>query len=150
MATTWILVADRSGARILGHTGPESGFYLVEEIEHPAGRLRSGDFLTERPGRVHDRMGDQRHAVSNEDDPVEHAVAAFARDLAGRLRQAQLDGRYDRLVLVAGPKLLGKLRDSLDKHVVVAATLDKDLAGVPLVELERHLSGLMHPATGKA
>lgn len=143
--TTWILVADRSRARILERGGgPGAGLSLVEEIAHPEGRLRDRDFLTERPSRVHDRLGDQRHGVSTEDDPVEQSAWAFARELAARLRQAQLEGRCDRVVLVAGPKLLGKLRDSLDKHVNVSATLDKDLAEIPLDDLAHHLEGLGH------
>ena len=41
--TTWILVAQRSGARIFEHEAPGAGLQLVNTILHEEGRARDGD-----------------------------------------------------------------------------------------------------------
>ena len=37
MNTTWIVIADRSGARILRYQGASQGLHLAAEIPHPEG-----------------------------------------------------------------------------------------------------------------
>ena len=68
-------------------------------------------------------------------------------DLAARMKTAHEAKRYDRLVLVAGPKMLGHLRDALDKQTAaaVSASLDKDLGEIPEHELAAHLTGVLSP-----
>jgi protein required for attachment to host cells len=52
-------------------------------------------------------------------------------------------GGYDRIVLAAGPKMLGEIRQDLPKalHAHVAAELHKDLVGIPLHDLPGHFAG---------
>lgn len=141
MSTTWILVAHRSGARFFSSRGPNTELTLVDDVDHAEGRLRAGDIDADRPGRVHDRVGEQRHGVSSEESPTEHLAVEFAKALAGRLKSAQEAGQFQRLVLVAGPKFLGHLRDALDSQTaaLVTASLDKNLGGIAVGELAGHL-----------
>lgn len=62
-----------------------------------------------------------------------HAVAALAEEWAR--------AKDDRIVLVAGPKMLGTLRDLMPKALAgqVAADLAKDLVKVPARDLPDHL-----------
>lgn len=57
----------------------------------------------------------------------------------------QLAKRYTRLVLVAGPKFLGKIRAALDPVTpsLVIASLDKDLEEISDAELPQHLAGIL-------
>jgi protein required for attachment to host cells len=144
MATTWILVAHRSGARLFESRG-DRALLPVESIDHPAGRRRPHELETDRPGRSFDRMGGQRHGMSKEDSPTEHLAVEFAAELAAHLKSAHEAKRFDRLLLVAGPKLLGHLRDALDKHTAAAVggSLDRDLGETPDAELPAHLAGLL-------
>jgi len=64
-------------------------------------------------------------------DPVEQEIIRFARQVGEYLKAACLDGRCNRLLLVAGPRLLGRLRQHLD--------LPPD---VRLVEIEKNLGRL--------
>jgi protein required for attachment to host cells len=143
MADTWVLIAHRSGARIVSWAGPGSGLELVETIEHPEGRLRPHEIDADRPGRVHDRMGSHRHGVSREESATDHVAHVFAKSLADRLRTAVQAHAVKSLVLVAGPKMLGNLRAALDKETaaLVTGVLDRDLQEVPLSELPGHLIG---------
>lgn len=65
-----------------------------------------------------------------------HVVAAL---------QAEWDrGRAGRIVIAAGPKMLGALRDAIPKALSahVAAEVHKDLSDVPAHGLREHLDGL--------
>jgi protein required for attachment to host cells len=98
-------------------------------FEHPAGRLQAGEIDADRPGRVPERRGDQRHGVGREESGVAHVTAGFTCEMADFLRSSRLNLHYDQLVLVAGPKLLGGLRQALDRDTAapVSASLPKDL-----------------------
>ena len=65
MATTWILVAHRGGARIFENRSGERELKLVENIDHAVGRLQAHELESDRSGRSFDRMGDQRHGISS-------------------------------------------------------------------------------------
>ena len=75
MSRTWILIADRSGARLFEQTREHMPIRLHTTFEHPAGRLREGEIYADRPGRVHDRMGDQRHGVGREESFTRECLA---------------------------------------------------------------------------
>ncbi len=145
MATTWILIAHRSGARVFEAQPPHRSLTLLEHIDHPQGRLQSQELDSDRPGRSHDSLGGQRHGMSSEQSRTEHLAVAFAAELAARLKTAHEAKRYEKLVLVAGPKMLGHLRDALDRQTaaVVSASLDKDLGEIPDHELASHLTDVL-------
>jgi protein required for attachment to host cells len=56
--------------------------------------------------------------------------------------------KHDRIVIAAGPKLLGDLRAHLPKtlHTHVAAELHKDLAKTPLHDLPPHFAKVSETA----
>jgi protein required for attachment to host cells len=143
MTTTWILIAHDAGARIFENRGPGKGLELVEQMDHEAGRDRNQEFDADRPGRSFQRNAAdaRRSAMSRSESPRERAVADFARTLAEELKSARTQNRYERLVLVAAPKFLGRVRNALDSataHCVVGS-LDKDLAGSDEAELVEHV-----------
>jgi protein required for attachment to host cells len=139
---SWILTANRVGARILERQG--ATLTLLETIENEQGRLRDRDIDSDRHGRSFDRATAARHALSTAEAPHEHIAKAFARGLADKLRHARLAGRFERLVIVAEPRLLGMIRAALDTvtaHMLVAS-VPKDLEQVPVDELAAHLPEL--------
>jgi protein required for attachment to host cells len=139
---SWILIANRTGARIVDKQGPN--LTLRETISHEAGRQRDRDVESDRQGRTFDRMGGNRHALSSSETPHDHDAKAFARELADRLRAEHLEQRFEHLVLVAEPRFLGFLREALDDVTArtVVATVGKDLAEVALHDLAPHLPEL--------
>jgi protein required for attachment to host cells len=139
---SWILIANRTGARLVEKQGSE--FALLESFNHEQGRKRDREIDSDRHGRSFDRMGANRHAYSNEESAHEHDARGFARELAERLGAQRTQHRFERLVLVAEPRFLGYLREALDDATkkTVIASVPKDLAEVALRELPGHLPEL--------
>ncbi len=145
MANTWIVVAHRGGARLFEHKGPGKGLNLVNEIDHPAGKLKNGEIDSDRQGRAFDSRGAGRHAYEPEQLPTEHVAEQFAKQLSGLLDEARNQKRFQRLVLVAEPRFLGNLRSALNSQTasLVSATVDKDLATTEVRELPRYLENVL-------
>jgi protein required for attachment to host cells len=146
MDRLWILVAHGSDARLFRRSGRNSGLELIRRIPFPQGRLQNRELETDRPGRTWASTGETRHAF----DPVEQAEAHIqdlhAAELATLLEHERAIGSFDGLVIVAGPKLLGRLQNALDpttrKHVL--GTSAKTLGDwIPDREIEGHLGALL-------
>jgi protein required for attachment to host cells len=147
MVKTWILVAHDAGARVFENRGRGKGLDLVETIEHPEGRERDRDIVSDRPGRAFRKdSGDPgRAAMSRREGPHDRAVSDFARALADKLQHARTENQYQRLVLVAPPRFLGLLRSSLDGPTaqLLIGSVDKNLASSKEAELIEHLGAVI-------
>jgi protein required for attachment to host cells len=139
MATTWIVAADSSRARVLQVTGRER-LDEVEDLVNPEGRMKDRELTTDAHPRF---LGSGGPASDRQEMPaVEHAVELFAKRLGDYLDKARTENRYDQLVLIAPPKFLGTLRKELGREVekLVANELPKDLAWLNAREIEKHLA----------
>lgn len=67
--------------------------------------------------------------------------AALARDAMATLERVWTTAKADRIVIAAGPKMLGALRDAMPKHLAsfVTAELPKDLLKIPEHDLAQRL-----------
>jgi protein required for attachment to host cells len=120
MPNTWVVVADRGSARIFTAESPKGELVEREDYTHSESRVKESRLVSDRPGRTVS-SGGRLHTYSSEETPQEAESRAFARLLADRLRGARVEGELDRLVLVAAPEFLGRLRSALDdetrKHI---------------------------------
>jgi protein required for attachment to host cells len=141
---TWVLVAQRGGARIFEIAGPGNALHLVQEIEHPQGKLKDRDLGSDEPGRGFDSHGG-RHAFEAEQGPAARITEQFAKHLATLLDDARARKRYTRLVLVAEPHFLGILRAALtrDTGAAVIASLNKDLGHLDVHHIPAHLDAVL-------
>ena len=150
MPTTWILVADGGRARLFEQDRKSRSFAPVAERDFVGSRAQSKEIASDRPGRTFDsagrgQSGDAgargRHAMEPGTDPHRYAEYAFARDLAEHLEKAANEHRFDRLVVVAAPRVLGDLRALLPKtvHGKIVAEINKDLTKVATRDLGEHL-----------
>jgi protein required for attachment to host cells len=142
---TWVLIADGGHAKVFESLGPASDLVPVEGMAFSAELPANRDILTDRPGRSFESQGRARHAKENPSDPHRDLKRAFARKLAGILEAELAAKRFDRLVLVAPPPMLGDLREALSAKVraKVAAELAHDLVKTPHAELPKHLEGAL-------
>jgi protein required for attachment to host cells len=137
---TWVLIADGEKALYLRNItdaeNPHLEVVRKEEQENPSTREQG----TDRPGRMPDDSQHQRSAM-NEADWHRMAKERFARDLAEHLYDLAYKDAFDRIVLVAPPRVLGELRENLHREVTsrVVAELPKDLTHHPVDEIERTL-----------
>lgn len=141
MATTWIVAADASRARILQVLDRERRLSEIEDLYNPAGRLQGREITSDAEPRFRGTAGpaNDREAGS----AVQHEVELFAKQIADYLDKARTAHRFDRLHLVAPPKFLGQLRKALGKEVQkrVEQELPKDLSWIDARELEQKFFG---------
>jgi len=138
MATTWIVAADESRARVLQVTGQRERLAEIDHLSNPEGRAQNRELETDAEPRFHGNPGPASDREAQ--GAVEQSVRTFAKEVGRYLDKARLERRYDELVLVAPPKFLGALRKELGKEVekLVAEELPKDLSWFNARELERY------------
>lgn len=138
MATTWIVAADASRARIL-QVADRKRLVEVEDFLNPEGRLHDRELTTDANPRLHGPGG---LSAREEPSAVEHTVEMFSKRIGDYLEKARTDHRYDQLVLVAPPKFLGLMRKELGTEVgkLVVDELDKDLSWLNAREIERYFA----------
>jgi protein required for attachment to host cells len=141
----WILVGDGEKALVLRNEGdedyPDLRTLNVFAHENPPTHEQG----TDRPGRMPDNSGPlgsgQRSALQDADW---HTLAKhqFAREVAHRLYAAAHAGKFDKLVVVAPPLVLGDLRKTWHPEVAgrVIAEIDKTLTNHPIGKIEKVLT----------
>ncbi len=145
--STWFVLADGKHARVYELAAPGARYTPVEGAEYVA--EGASDFAREhgsdRPGRAFDPGSGARHAMEPHSDPHVRGKEDFARRIAGILDMAVAAKRCQRLVLVAPPRTLGTLRESLSPATRerVIASAGKDLIKTPIAELPAHLDQIM-------
>ncbi|WP_342361568.1 host attachment family protein [Terrarubrum flagellatum] len=136
-----VLVGDGGRALFFRNVGsPAKPRLEVEDVfenDNPATRDQGAD----QPGRAHASVGARRSAMEQTDW---HRLAEeqFAGEIAGMLYRQAHRGGFERLVIVAPPKVLGDLRKSAHAEVAdkIVAEIPKDLTSHPIPEIERALA----------
>ncbi len=123
MSSTWILVADTEGARFYESRGPDSEMRLLRDLPHH-------------------REQAMAFALS---EPAEEVDERFARELAWLLGRARTARSFLRLVLVAPPDLLGRIRAELDPatRALVSSQLPPTVRIGDTASLRRELEGAL-------
>ena len=142
--TTWILVADGASARVFDFHPGDRRLELVHEMSSEVARMKNSEILSDNEGRRPDKGPNHRSTVGPA-DAQRHAKEEFGRDVAGWLDKAATENRYERLVLVAAPQMLGDLRARLSKPAAqkVAKEVAKDLTRYAARELTSRLGEVL-------
>lgn len=140
---TWVLVADAARGLIfeLKQQGGTPALDFVDKVVMPHDEATEP---SDRPGRFPDPSMGQRSAVG-EQDYGQREREAHAKLLADRLLGARRGGRFERLVVVAPPQVMGLLRGAWANEVAqcVAAEVTEDLTKHPVARIEAHLAGVL-------
>jgi protein required for attachment to host cells len=141
----WALVANGGQARIVEMRRKPYEFRPVAELVSEAQHLTSKDLVSDASGRVYHTQGPGTHAMQPRSDPQETAEGQFARSLADKLDKAANLGRFERLLIVADPRTLGRMRTLLNRTVAarVADEVALDLVSLPPNQLEPRLKKLL-------
>jgi len=133
-----VLVGDGQKALFLRNNGTAHQVKLVVEQVLERDNPPTREQGTDRPGRSNASVGVARSAME-ETDWHHIAEERFAGELAEALYRHAHAKLFDRLVIIAPPKVLGNLRKSLHAEVSarVAAEIPKELTSHPLAEIER-------------
>lgn len=134
----WLVVADGEKALFLRNQGdakyPNLDVFHEDAQTNPPTRQQGSD----QPGRLRDGANVHRSAVA-ETDWHRLQKDRFARDIADRLYAYAHAGRFEQLVLVAAPHVLGEIRKALHGEVTgrVIGEIDKDLTNHPVDRIEK-------------
>jgi len=140
-AKLWYVIADGGRARFVERD--EAGtFRTVSSFVSTELHKTSHELGLDHPARVKESMSMSRSAVEPRRDLHEAAKEDFVRTVAAELAALHGEGKFDELVIVAPPRVLGEFRDCLSKPTAKAVVkeLDKDLTKVPDHELASHFS----------
>ncbi len=139
---TWIVICDGARGRILVNRGYGTMLDEIREAEDHDARLPTRALGTDRPGRAHDSSGAGRHAMAPPVDWHKFEKERFAKEIAAMVNTAVLENKFDKVVLVAPPRVLGDLRQALSAQAKakVSGEIGKDLTQVAVHDLGPHLS----------
>lgn len=162
---TWILVADGKSAQVYTRMVGEKRIPLAGNAKHPhydeafiqeLAPVPAMDFKAESPeiyetgrdrlARVQESANSAHHMSEPHINIHEEIKRHLMKTVAARLAKALAEKSFDKLVLIAPPKMLGELREYLAPAVKkrIAAEMPKDLTHYEGEELLQHLrdSGL--------
>lgn len=137
--TTWILLANARHAHVVAHPGLGKGLHVLPDLTWDA---EAADLPRDKAGVGHAIAGPGIAAVAQH-DPQKRADADFARKVCAGLDAAR--DQYDRLIIAAGPRMLGLIRSVLSDPLKqsVLGEIPKDLSGQSMAQIEDHVGELL-------
>jgi protein required for attachment to host cells len=145
MNRTWILVADKSHAKLYSIDGRAGDMALKQEWDHEASRKHEQELTSDLPGRAFDRMGDARHAMGQQVGPKDHEAELFAHQLINEMDRGRRSNEFAHLSLVAPPEFLGLLRKQCSPALgqLISDEVDKNLVFEDSETVRDHLPGIL-------
>jgi len=149
---TWVVVAQRDGARVYEWASHHVPLVLREVLRHPEGRLKDVEIDSDGPGAKFDSVAHGGgSAARKEVGPTEHLADVFAAEVARHIEAGRVAHVFERLVLVSGPRFLGRMRAALGDSLrgVEVREVHRNLGHVDVESLQQHLEhDLGAPALG--
>jgi protein required for attachment to host cells len=143
----WVAVCDGEKALLLQNDGDQ--VYPKLETREVLGQEnpKTRDIGTDAPGRNFN-SSDGRASAMEPTDFHRLAEEAFLKNFADHIEHEVLAGKIKELILVAPPRALGVMRPKLaHKEQYLRAEVEKDYAGLPVYEIEKHLTKLFQAAS---
>lgn len=137
---TWVLVADGARGRIVRDMWASGEVAdRLDDLTFDADQKQLREIMTDRPGRSFASNGAHRSAMEYHSDPVRQQEAAFADVLIKQLECRQAAHEFDRLAILAEPRMLGLLRQKLSPTLrrMVIKEVPKDLTKCSAAALRR-------------
>lgn len=126
----WIVVANRSDAKVLKHTNKRLS--LIKEYKNSLGRLRDKDMQDDHPGQSRAKyMGSAPHNLEKENSPHEQAADQFAKKIFKVLNLEMKRNHNLNLIIVAEANFLGKIKSHFKSKSKKSRVewVEKDLKG---------------------
>ena len=138
---SWVVVCDGAKALILQNAGDAEILNLQVRQAFEQRDEADRELGADKPGRSHQPDGVGGSAVE-ETNWHQQAEQDFLKEVAAKIDGLVHDDGARRVVLVAPPKALGVLRQSLsaDAQAVITAEVAKDLTNIPIDQIEHHLA----------
>lgn len=134
-----IVVADERQANFFDASRADGPLTARGSLENEAAGLKDTELETDRPGRRYGGASGARHGVGvqaahhhgvdGERSTERHELTHFAKDVAQRIDKDRINHEFDKLVIVASPRMLGLLRQALPQpaQALLAGEVSKDI-----------------------
>jgi len=147
MAKQWVIVADRTRARIFETEGNLDKLNEVEDLLNPEDRFSDAEISRDARGRFCGKGNRQRsHTAQPLVTKVIHDEEKFSHQLASFLDSGYAAHRYESLVVIAPPAFLGILRkqfsDQVGKRIV--KQFDSDISSYAPRQISAYLKRHLH------
>jgi protein required for attachment to host cells len=141
MKNTWVIVANQAEAQIYTSRRVPWEIKLLRTLKHEEGAAHARDLLADAPGRSHDRMGPARHMMEPSTGVKQESLRRFVKEMTDVLAAAYLKNRFEQLVIMAAPAVLGVIRKNLGNGLSrsVVKEISKDVIGQGMDDLESQL-----------
>lgn len=155
MATTFIVAANASRARIFSQASLRDPLEEIADLVNPEAREREQDFMTDET--MAQRSADRsRHSVGQpttgsdyqpRTTPHQAEAQKFAQEIATFLDDAHNAGRFDKLCVMASPEFMGVLRQKFATRMGKVETMEitKDYTRESAQQLRERLRELSPP-----
>jgi protein required for attachment to host cells len=146
MHTTWVLAADSERARIFELSDSDNTLQEIQDMVNPEGRQQEREVVTDREGRFGQGANagsspanpgpGARNNQANTSEPQqsirEHDIEMFTKQVVRYIDQARNEHRFDKLRVIAAPKMLGLIRQNLSKEAqkMVEEEIPKNITGL--------------------
>ena len=138
---TWVVLANARAIRVLSHQGQGNGLTaLAGQCWHAP----EASMPRDKAGIGHSIAGPGVAAVEQKNATKINDIR-FAKEVIAKLSEAYLAKKFDRLILISGPHMLGLLRANIDVPLRAAliGEIAKDLSAQSLTQIEIHLGQLI-------
>jgi len=141
MNTTWILVANQVEARIYSSKRLPGNLILLDTLTHEEGAVHTRDLISDAPGRAYDSSGLGRHSMEPVTGVKEEGRRKFVKEMVDLLESARQKDRFDQLVFLAAPAVLGVIRKTLSDGLarIVVKEIPKDVIGQGMDKIQDQL-----------
>ncbi len=139
---TWVVVANAETARLFDFGGRLQPLVpQADHVWHAPEINESADVQ----GVTHSSVGQSQHRLAPHTGPDKQADA-FATEIAQRLDMAEKSDAFERLILIAAPRMLGIVRDKLNGPVraKIWTEIDKDFTHMPLEKIDEALKSQLY------
>lgn len=126
MHKTWVVVADSSRARIFRRGARWQALDEHQGLVPPQPQLHRGADKTGGHAGPHENGNRNVHAAGDAATSNQKHAEGFARDIADTLHAGRSRGDFEKLVLVAPPAFLGRLRHNLNRTTAQCVTQEVD------------------------
>lgn len=142
---SWVLIADGARARIVRRRNANSDTDVqAEDLVFAIDHKKTGEIMSDRPGRSFAPEGARRSAKEYRSEPEKDQETRFAGMLVDELERRLRAHEFEKLSIVAEPRMLGMLRQKLSPALrqTVVAEVAKDLTKLPRQELDKAIAEL--------
>jgi len=142
-----VLVADGRKMLFFRNCGDEDQIDLRTEAHDARFVRKDREIKTDAPGATRQSSGYGR-STYEETDFQQQEEDRWIKDAADELKTRALRNDFDDLAIVAPPKALGVLKKCLHKEVEkrIVCTVNKEMSGRPIPDIEGLLNGHTRPA----